>query len=72
MILLDWPSLVARRRRSGEVKGIDQQGLAELGFAVQRDYESSFGLPQVIMQSVDVAGVTDRPGRGLAERLGDA
>jgi hypothetical protein len=32
---------------------------------VRTDYQSPFGLPQVVMQSVDVAVVTDRPGRAL-------
>jgi transcriptional regulator with XRE-family HTH domain len=39
--------------------------MLELGYAVRRDYESTFGLPQVIMQTVDAAIVTDRPGRAL-------
>jgi hypothetical protein len=39
--------------------------LLDLGFPVRRDYESTFGLAQVIMQSVDVAVVTDRPGLAL-------
>lgn len=39
--------------------------LSELGQPVRRDYESTFSLPQVIMQSVDIAVVTDRPGHAL-------
>lgn len=39
--------------------------LVEMGQPVRRDYESTFGLPQVVMQAVDVAVVTDRPGRAL-------
>ena len=39
--------------------------LLNLGFPIRRDYESSFGVAQVVMQSVDVAVVTDRPGRAL-------
>jgi transcriptional regulator with XRE-family HTH domain len=35
------------------------------GATVRRDYETPFGLPQVVMQQVDVAVVTGRPGRAL-------
>ncbi len=35
------------------------------GFEVRTDYERPFGLPLVVMQSVDVAVVTDRPARAL-------
>jgi transcriptional regulator with XRE-family HTH domain len=35
------------------------------GSAVRRDYETPFGLPQVIMQQVDVSLVTGRPGPAL-------
>jgi transcriptional regulator with XRE-family HTH domain len=35
------------------------------GTAMRRDYETPFGLPQVIMQEVDVAVVTNRPARAL-------
>jgi transcriptional regulator with XRE-family HTH domain len=35
------------------------------GATVRRDYETPFGLPQVIMQAVDVSVVTNRPGRAL-------
>jgi transcriptional regulator with XRE-family HTH domain len=35
------------------------------GVTVRRDYETPFGLPQVIMQAVDVSVVTNRPGRAL-------
>ena len=36
-------------------------------YQVRSDYETPFGLPQVIMQSVDVCVVTDRPARALEE-----
>lgn len=35
------------------------------GYEVRTDYERPFGLPLVVMQSVDVSVVTDRPGRAL-------
>jgi len=47
-----------------EAQGAGQR-LHDLGFPLRRDYESTFGLAQVIMQSVDVAVVSDRPGRAL-------
>lgn len=34
-------------------------------YQVRTDYERPFGLPLVVMQSVDVSVVTDRPGRAL-------
>lgn len=41
------------------------------GRQVRLEYQSPFGLPLVVMQQVDVAVVTDRPGRALevAERM---
>ncbi len=36
------------------------------GYDLRNDYERPFGLPLVIMQQVDVAVVTGRPGRALA------
>ena len=35
------------------------------GYEVRTDYERPFGLPLVVMQSVDVSVVTDRPARAL-------
>ncbi len=35
------------------------------GSIIRTDYETPFGLPQVVMQSVDVSVVTGRPGRAL-------
>lgn len=36
------------------------------GYEVSSHYERPFGVPLVLMQSVDIAVVTDRPGRALA------
>jgi hypothetical protein len=39
--------------------------LQAVNYEVRADYERPFGMPLVVMQSVDVAVVTDRPGRAL-------
>jgi len=36
-----------------------------MGYPVRTDYETQFGLSRVIMQSVDIAVVTNRPARAL-------
>jgi transcriptional regulator with XRE-family HTH domain len=73
-----WGSLlisgaVAAARENRPAEADDLLNLAEAAATrlntansqVRTDYETPFGLPQVIMQSVDVCVVTDRPGRAL-------
>ncbi len=64
---------VAAAREEQTDKADDLLSLAEAaatrldatGSAMRRDYETPFGLPQVIMQAVDVSVVTNRPARAL-------
>ena len=39
--------------------------LQELGYPIHRQYEVTFGRAQVVMQAVDIAVVTDRPGHAI-------
>jgi hypothetical protein len=70
-LLVSGAVAAAREDQPGEADGL--LNLAEAAATrlqatdreVRTDYERPFGLPLVIMQSVDVAVVTDRPGQAL-------
>jgi transcriptional regulator with XRE-family HTH domain len=67
-LLLDCATAAGRGNRTDEAD--DLLNLAETAAtrmgAERNDYQTAFGLAQVIMQSVDVAVVSGRPGRALA------